>query len=395
MSEEFYENKNFIKEDVIDSENRPLDNEKEINDDVDFAEELEHYLPTKDNTDKVKKVHFSPLFLSILFSTLTCIIICTVYSMVVLPNITPKTVISYTGENSAVEAEAITNLSDVIEKATPCIVTVSSQSDFQSFFGFSTQQNSGTGIIISENGYILTGNSLIGSNGEATVTIGKESYPAKIVNQDASKDIAIIQIDKVGLTPITLADSNTVKVGDTAIVMGNLLGEELGISATKGIICGVNKNVSLSNGSTINLIQTDAVTSNTCTGGCILNSSGNLVAMITNSISSGNDNISLAIPSNDISAIFDSALPNNSLSGLTIGIQGSDTEHGVTVDEVVKASPADKADIKKGDLILKVDNSVVKSVSDINKIRDSHKKGDTITITIYRDGEIIDINVTL
>lgn len=369
--------------------------QEEIADEPSFSEELENYLPTPENTDKVKKP-FPVWFTSILTSFITCFVILAAYTFIVFPNIRPSAVISYSnGEENADKRETV-NIDTALDKNIKSVVRVSGKSDYRSFFGISSQTNSGSGMIISENGYILTAYSLVGSNGEASVTIGKDSYTAKLVGQDVSKDIAIIKIDASGLVPVTLGNSDNVKTGDTVIAIADILGGDIGVSATKGIICGVSRGVSLSNGSSVNLLQTDAASGASSSGGCLSDESGNVIGMLTGAISSNTDKIIFAIPSNDILAIAESII-NTGLapSGLTIGIKGADAEHGVTVEAVIDSSPAEKAGIKKGDLILKADGTVVKSVSEINKIRDTHKKGDIIVLTVYRDGEIMDINIKL
>jgi serine protease Do len=372
------------------------DTQKDFTDELSFADELENYLPTPENTDKLKKP-FPVWFTSILTAFITCFVILTAYTFIVLPNIRPSAVISYSkGEEKADAGKSDINIDAVLQNNIESIVCVSGKSDYRSFFGISSQTNSGSGMIISETGYILTAYSLVGSNGEASVTIGKDTYTAKLVGQDVSKDIAIIKIDASDLSSVTLGNSDNAKTGDTVIAIADILGSDIGVSVTKGIICGVNKDVSLSNGNSVNLLQTDAALGTASSGGCLLDENGNVIGMITASISANTDKITFAIPSNDILSVAESII-NTGLapSGLTIGIKGADAEHGVTVETVLDDSPAEKAGIKKGDLILKADGNVVKSVSEINKIRDTHKKGDTIILTIYRDGEIIDINVKL
>lgn len=363
-------------------------------DEPSFAEELENYLPTPENTDKIKKP-CPPWLLSLITAFATCVVILTLYTLLILPNIRPSAVISYAGENSdTAKIEDLEGIALIAEKTLPCVVSVSATTDYRSFFGISSQTVSGSGIVISESGYIVTCYSLVGSNGEVTVKIGNDTYTAKFVGGDAAKDIAIIKVDAEGLSFVTLDNSESVHTGDNVIAMANILGGDIGISVTKGIICGVNNGVTLSNGSSINLLQTDAISG--VSGGCLLNEKGNVIGMLTSAIAADSNKLGLAIPSADILTVTESVI-NTGLapSGLIIGIRGSDTEHGVTVEVVTDDSPAKKAGIKVGDLILKADGTTVKSVAEINKIRDTHKKGDTIIITVYRDGEVIDINVVL
>lgn len=390
-----FQDENYTSENTYDIEENRTDSITENSES--FAAMLEDYLPTPENTDKLKKP--APQWLKpAAVSFAICAVTLFLYSVIVIPHIKPAAVISYNNtENTPNNDENLPAVRYAADKILPSIVSVSGEASYRSFFGISTQTVSGTGIIISENGYILTSNSLLNTSGEATVTINKTDYTAKAVSQDPGKDIAVLQIDANELTPATLGNSESVHAGDAVIAAGNILGTDMGISVTRGIICGVNSNVSLQNGGTINLLQTDAVTDAGSTGGCLVNENGDVIGMLTTAISSGSEKISFAIPSNDIINIVKSVTsPNTSApEGLIIGITGSDADHGVTVESVAEDTPASKAGIKVGDLILKVDGTPVKSVAEINKIRDSHKKGDTISLTIYRDGEINDVNITL
>lgn len=369
-------------------------NEEFFDEALDFSEELEKYLPTPDNTDKVKKPR-PKWFVSFITAFATCFLTLLLYTVLIFPHIKPSATISYvkSDEGTAI-SDDIQGIGAIYKKIQPSIVSVSGTTDYRSFFGISSQTASGSGIIISENGYILTCYSLVGSNGEVTVKIGEDTYTAKLTGQDPKKDIAVVKIDAEGFPAITLEDSDSVNVGDNVVAAANVLGGEIGVSVTKGIICGVNNGVTLSNGNSVNLLQTDAMAG--ISGGCLVNEKGNVVGMLINSISSNSDKIGLAIPSSDILTVTESII-NTGLtpSGLVIGIRGADAEHGVTVDAVTDNSPAKKAGIKTGDLILKADGNIVKTIAEINKIRDTHKKGDTIVLTVYRNGEVIDINVVL
>ena len=391
MSTEEFEFENSENEETAAEEILTEDSDEQI-----FLDELENYLPTPENTDKIKKP-FPVWLTAAITSFAVCAVMLTAYSLLIFPHIKPSAVISYMqgGQGGSAE-ESQQGLSAVLEKNIPCIVSVSGKSDYRSFFGISTQTSSGSGMIIAENGYILTSNSLIGSGGEVSVKIGKENYTAKVTGQDATKDIAIIKIEAEGLPTVTLGDSDKVKAGDTAIAIADVMGGDIGVSATRGIVCGVNRGVSLSNGSSVNLIQTDAASGVSYGGGCLLDKDGNVIGMLTAAISANNEKIAFAIPSNDILSVAESII-NTGLapSGLVIGIKGADAEHGVTVENVIDDTPAKKAGIEKGDLILKADGTVVKSVAEINKIRDTHKKGDTMLLTIYRNGEIMEISLTL
>lgn len=372
--------------------------EEKTNEKSEFERELENYLPTPENTDKIKpktKDWIKPAAVS----AITSLIILIIYSAAVLPNIKPTAVISYV-DKPAVSSDGgsdNTTIKSVNNAVSPSIVSVRTKSSYRNFFGVSSSTNTGSGVILSSDGYILTSSSLVGNDGETSIVLpDKSEQRAKLVGSDENKDIAILKIDASGLQPVTLGNSDEVSAGDTAIVIGNVLGGDLGTSITKGIICGVNNGVALQNGGTVNLLQTDAITNSNNAGGCLLNGEGELVGMITYAISANVENISFAIPSNDIKNIAQSLINTGAVpENLMIGITGSNSEHGILVETVVEESPAEKAGIKSNDLILKADGQPVKTVAELNKIRDTHAKGEVITLTVYRDGEISDIDVTL
>ena len=374
---------------VEDAEEAPPTENREPSE---FERELENYLPTAENTTKVKQPVPSWV-ISMIASCSVCIAFLLVYSLVVMPNLRPRAVISYTGaqvpptENTEVQKNPVAKTAD-------SVVTITGTTSYHSFFGISSSKNTCSGVVLSEDGYILTANSVLGQEG-ITVTVGDEEFEATVQGVDASKDIAVIKIEKTGLTPAVLGDSDLMQMGDPVMCLGNVLGEKMGTSATRGIICGVNRDVSLE-GRTFNLLQTDAQTANGSAGGPLVNMAGEVVGMITYAVSAENGKISFAIPSNDIKKVAESLITTGEApKGLIIGFTGTDTDHGVVVESVMEDTPAAKAGICEGDLILRVDDTAVKSISDINKIRDSHVAGDKLKITLYRDGELMDIEVTL
>lgn len=343
-----------------------------------------------------------PSWLSALIVSVAASAVClAVYTMTILPNMRPTTVISYAGgsEEGGGEQQAETNAGFVGmgERLSGSVASVSLQGQSGGFFSQMLSYSGGTGIIISEDGYILTNNSIVGrQSGAITVTLSDgDSYEAQIIGTDARTDCAILKIDKSGLTPVQIGDSASMLTGTRVAALGRILGDQLGATLTQGTICGINKGVTLQNGQTINLIQTDAASPDSA-GSALFDSEGRLIGMVTSMISSNSDSIALAIPSNDIIQVIESVI-NTGLapSGLNIGIRGQDAEYGVIVEAVNENSAAAKAGLAVGDLIMKVDGTAVKSVSKINEIRDTHTHGDTIVFTVYRDGETIDINITL
>lgn len=391
---EFDEIEEITESDDIIVEEEALEEEGEefSEDSNEFAKELENYLPTAENTTKVRQ----PLpgwVISAIASCGVCIVFLLVYSVLIMPHLRPKAVISYTGESST-KLEDTEDVKSPIEKTADSVVTITGTTSYHSFFGISSSKSTCSGVILSEDGYILTANSVLGQEG-ITVTVDGKEYEATVQGVDSSKDLAVIKIEKTGLAAAVLGDSELVEMGDSVVCLGNVLGDEMGTSATRGIICGVNRDVNI-NGRNFNLLQTDAETSKGNAGGPVINMAGEVIGMITYAVTAESSEISFAVPSNEIKNVAESLITTGEVpKGLIIGFTGSDTDHGVVVDSVMEDTPAQKAGIKEGDLILRVDDTAVKSISDINKIRDTHKSGDKLKITIYRDGELIDIEVIL
>lgn len=393
--------KDYIEVDIALEQEKALTEETaelKKNEKGEFEKELENYLPTLENTDKIRRPVPQWVW-SIVASLFTCLVLFAIYSVIVIPHLRPAAVISYVEKPAAgkVESSEGYSISGINASVSPSIVSIETKASYRNFFGLSSSTNTGSGVVLSADGYILTSSSLVGNEGETSVILpDKSKYEAKLIGSDENKDIAILKIEASGLTAVTLGNSDEVRAGDAAIVIGNVLGGDLGTSITKGIICGVNSGVALQNGGTINLLQTDAITNSNNAGGCLLNSEGQLVGMITYAVSANVENISFAIPSNDIKNVAQSLINTGTApEALMIGITGSDSDHGILVETVLEDSAAEKAGIKANDLILKADDTPVKSISELNKVRDSHRKGDIIKLTIYRDGDIIDINVTL
>lgn len=322
-----------------------------------------------------------------------------VYTVAVLPNMRPTTVISYSGGNTGENAqppaaETATGFEGMGEKLSEAIVSVNSARTSGGFFS-QMMSYGGSGMVVSADGYILTNNSVANSGGITVTLADGTKCEAQVVGSDSRTDCAVLKIEKTGLKAVEFADSDAVVSGKKVAAIGRILNDQLGTTLTLGTICGVNKGVTLQSGQTVNLLQTDAAGSESA-GSAILDEGGRVVGMITSMISSNSESVSLAIPSNDIVQVLESIINIGvAPSGLVIGIRGQDADYGVIVESVSEGSAADKGGMKVGDLIMKADGQAVKSVSDINKIRDSHAKGDKMTFTVYRDGETIDIEIIL
>lgn len=310
----------------------------------------------------------------------------------------------------------------VANKVLPSIVGIKVEYSVNSIFyrnmaSGNTAAAEGSGIIISEDGYILTNNHIVNSTsssyyyelGKATkvsVYLYNDSteYEAKIIGTDEQTDLAVIKIDKTGLTPAELGDSSTVQVGEFSMAIGNPLG--LQSSVTAGMISAVNREVTDSDGKTYTLIQTDAAINSGNSGGALVNSKGQVIGVNTLKLSgTGIEGMGFAIPINDTKDIYAQLIEYNKVKRPYIGIAGIDlTEDlaksnnlvvGIYVQSVEDFSAAQKADIRNGDVIIEADGKKITTMDELNEIKNSHNIGDELTLKVNRNGIEKEITVTL
>ncbi len=292
-----------------------------------------------------------------------------------------------------------------------------------SFFGrnsSSTATASGSGIIISEDGYILTNNHVVSSSsstdsnsyyqitdaGKVTVTLFNDEteYEAKIVGQDEQTDLAVIKIDKSGLTAAEFADSDSVKVGEFAMAVGNPV--NMNSTVTTGIVSAVNRKITDSDGKTYTCIQTDAAINSGNSGGALVNSEGKVIGINTLKLSgTGIEGIGFAIPINLTTDVTSQLIQYNKVKRPYIGISGIDLDEtraktynlvvGVYIKSVDDFSAAEKAGLKAGDVIVEVEGKKITKMDELNEIKNSHKIGDQIKLKVNRDGNEKEITVTL
>lgn len=277
---------------------------------------------------------------------------------------------------------------------------------------------SGSGIIISEDGYIVTNNHVVDSSSESTYydiseatslkvsLYGDETqYDAKIIGKDSQTDLAVLKIEKSGLTPAEFADSDTVKVGEFAMAVGNPL--DLGTSITCGVVSALNRKVQDNEGkTTYTCIQTDAAINSGNSGGALVNSQGQVIGINTLKVAStGVEGIGFAIPINSTTDIIDQLKTNQKVKRPYIGISGRDLDEdtakrynlvtGVYVVSIDEYSAAEKAGIKTGDVIIGIDDKSISTMDELNEIKNTHSVGDTVKLKINRDGQEKEISLTL
>lgn len=319
---------------------------------------------------------------------------------------------------------------DIVENSMPSVVGVSATFEYTQqsidIWGFGTPSNqtreikgTGTGIIMTDDGYIITNAHVVYDTSEyncgdaksVSVVLSDETeYEAKVMGRDVETDIAVLKIDAKNLKAAEFGDSNDLKVGELVIAIGNPLGFELFGSVTSGIISAIDREITV-NEKQMKLIQTDAAINSGNSGGPLLNSCGQVIGINSSKISSSYGSASIeglgfAIPISEAKIIIDDLINYGYVTGRPqIGIQTqnvSDTISrfygipvGVYVVSVSEGSSAEFAGIKEGDVIIGIQGEPVENLNELNEIKNKYKAGDEIKLTISRQGESEDIEISL
>lgn len=293
-------------------------------------------------------------------------------------------------------------LPEIVNKVSPSVVGVSSI--------LNGGTSSGTGFVISEDGYIVTNYHVIEGANAVSVSLlsaeDGEEIPAEIIGGDKQTDIAVLKIDKTDCVPVTLGKSTELIVGELAITIGNPLGSELSGTVTAGIISALNRKLTIE-GREMNLIQTDASINSGNSGGPLINSYGQVVGITSAKVSTiYGEGLGFAIPIDEALPIIKDLIEHGYVKGRPIvGITGEtisevyaqyyDIPSGFIVRELVKDGPAEKAGVQIGDIVIGIEGTLIESMDEFNEIKKNYKAGDTITISVYRDEKIVDLEVTL
>ncbi|MBQ1396364.1 MAG: trypsin-like peptidase domain-containing protein [Eubacterium sp.] len=265
----------------------------------------------------------------------------------------------------------------------------------------------GSGVIVQEDGYILTCNHVIKDATSITVILKDgTSYPATLIGGDELTDVAVVKIDATGLTAATYGNSDELAVGDLAVAIGNPLGE-LGGTATSGIISALNRQLNV-DGKIMNLLQTDTSINPGNSGGGLFNDEGNLIGLVV-AKSSGSDveGLGFAIPINQAAEVAKELIENGKVTGRAafgIGIidltdparaaQYGLRTTGIYIGEV-NSPEAKKAGFEKGDLLYYIDDQEITSEAVLRSILASHKAGDVVKVTVLRDNAKVELTATL
>ena len=264
----------------------------------------------------------------------------------------------------------------------------------------------GTGVIFTEDGYILTNYHVVEGGSDCYIALDTgASYQASYVAGDPVNDLAVLKVDARDLPAAEFGDSEDLEVGDTVYAIGNPLGYELWGTMTDGIVSAVDRNVTV-DGRTMTLIQTNAALNSGNSGGPLINEYGQVVGLNVIKMSSSYfsiEGLGFAIPSATMDRVVDDLLasgepqlqPVLGLSVLLEATQLSETESGLEVVEVTEGLAADRAGVRVGDYVLAADGYPLETSKDLLWVRRQKRIGDELTMTLWRDGEILEVTLSL
>ncbi len=295
----------------------------------------------------------------------------------------------------------------IAQKVTPSIVGVKTYSTMNYWGQAVTSEGSGSGIIFREDGYIVTNYHVIENATSVTVTLNDGTeYDARIIGSDSSSDLAVLKIEASGLPAADFGDSDELQIGELVVAIGNPLGYEN--TVTDGIVSGLNRQLT-NYTDTMTLIQTNAAINSGNSGGALVNSKGEVVGINSAKLVASNaEGMGFALSINEVKPILEELISKGHVSrpylGVTINSNyqvDEDTAEkyeipmGIQIADVVKGGPADKAGLRAGDIIYKVDDTLIQSFEDLSDIIDNSQVGDQLRVLANRNGEKITANVTL
>ena len=319
----------------------------------------------------------------------------------------------------------------IIELCAPAVVGIEtfydvSKGNYSWYYGYRQepsnepiQMGAGSGIILTADGYLITCKHVVDGADKVKVILSDDTeYDAEVIGTDSRNDLAVLKVDATGLTPASLGDSDMLTVGEDVIAIGNPLGELRG-TATGGMVSALDREVEMENNITMHLVQTDAAISPGNSGGGLFNASGSLIGIVNAKLSSTNsEGLGFAIPVNSVKTVISDIMDKGYVTGraylgvytqdVTLpsgnngwgsssffgGFFGSMGTNCVQVSDIVKDSAAEKAGLRTGDLIMKLDDTDITSNAVLSGVIATYNAGDTATLHIRRAGEEMDIEVT-
>ncbi|MBS5517708.1 MAG: trypsin-like peptidase domain-containing protein [Clostridiales bacterium] len=329
------------------------------------------------------------------------------------PTASPSATATPNNGQSTTPNTGSSNLADVIDSVMPSVVSITT-TQYAQRAGTEVASGYGSGFVYSADGLIATNNHVVEGAGRIYVTLNgdEQQYEAEVVATDSYSDLAILKIDKTGLTPVKFGSSSSLRLGDTVFVIGSPYNGLFANSVSSGIVSGLNREMVL-NSATQTFIQTDAAVNPGNSGGPMFNANGELVGIITRksmlSTVTGEttsiEGIGFAIPSDVASPVLEQLAQGQQVPRSGIGIMGSslteqgkqayNVENGIYVASVSKGGPAEKAGLEVGDIITKLDGQAIGSMDEMIQLMESKNIGDTITLTYVRDGQENTATVTI
>ena len=303
---------------------------------------------------------------------------------------------------------------EVYQKVSPAVVTISAKgTEYKGFFAQDVE-GIGSGFIINEDGYILTNYHVVElaiSNNTKDVTVilsTGEEIAAKVVNYDQNRDIAMVKLVDGTKVPavVELGDSDGLYVGQEVVAIGTPLGKNFAQTLTKGIVSGVNRNLTTEGGNTGDYIQTDTAINSGNSGGPLINTKGEVIGINTAKLSGQSETtiegMGFAIPINDAKDRIESLSKPILNLGITVREVNSELakqnnlpKEGLWVVGVTENSPAAKAGIQPSDLIVKFDGKEVKTFDELSKLKSNKNAGDKVEVVVYRNGKNVSLSMQL
>ena len=303
-----------------------------------------------------------------------------------------------------VTGQTLMTPAEVYASTVGSVVSINCSAVSTNIFGQRVESaSSGSGFVITQDGYIVTNHHVVASASSVKVTMydGKE-YSAAVVGSDSDYDVAVLKVETTGLQPVTLGNSADVNVGDTVLAIGNPLGE-LTLSMSQGIVSCCDRAINVS-GTPFNMIQVDASINPGNSGGPLMNLYGEVVGIVSAKYSSYSntavEGLGFAIPIGDVRAVITDIMENGQITskpsmGIIAGTMTRqmaaqyqiDKDSGVFVYSVDKGGAGEKAGLRMGDVITKVDSMEITSMEDLTAAKKGHRAGDTVTVIYYRDGQ--------
>ena len=302
------------------------------------------------------------------------------------------------------DEEDALSLQDIYSTVIDSVVSISSMT--------SSGTSSGTGIIMSQDGYVITNHHVItGALVISVLTNDNQEYEAALVGSDEMSDLAVLKIDARGLQAAEFGDSSKLRVGDSVVAIGDPLGVQLRGTMTNGIISAINRDLTVGD-RTMTLIQTNAALNNGNSGGPLINCYGQVIGINTVKMSSyytataSVEGLGFAIPISVAKPIIDELIENGYVAGRpAIGISGDSLPSyyrtyyrlpdGVYVTSVNEGSDAKAKGIREGDIVTAINGEKICSIDELNTVKNQYAAGDEVTLTIYRSGTYYEVTVTL